>query len=67
VILVESDYATTAAVNEYCRAHNKKFIACDVYGVCGRVFNDFGKDFEILDKNGETLLDVNIKNISCEE
>jgi ubiquitin-activating enzyme E1 len=35
--------------------------------VFGRVFNDFGDKFEVLDKNGEELSDVMIKHISNEE
>lgn len=31
------------------------------------MFNDFGKSFEILDKNGEELQDVMIKNVTNEE
>lgn len=32
-----------------------------------RVFTDFGEKFEVLDKNGEDLQDVMIKNITNEE
>ena len=55
------------AVNNFCRKFGKKFISTDVYGVFGRIFNDFGDNFEVLDKNGEELPDCMIKNISCEE
>jgi len=65
-ILTEADYKTVSAVNNYCRAKGKKFIYCDLKGVFGRLFNDFG-DFEVLDKNGEELQDCMIKSITNEE
>ena len=33
----------------------------------GRVFNDFGDNFEVLDKNGEELLDTIVRSISSAE
>ncbi|MFO0117728.1 MAG: hypothetical protein ACK521_08985 [bacterium] len=54
-ILTEADYKTVTAVDNYCRAKGKKFIYADLKGVFGRVFNDFGNSFEVLDKNGEEL------------
>jgi len=38
-----------------------------VHGVFGRVFNDFGNEFECLDKDGEELQDSLIKNIKIGE
>lgn len=67
VILTEASHEEIIFVNEYCRKHNKKFIAADSYGVFTRVFNDFGSQFEVLDKNGEELQDVMINHISNEE
>jgi len=67
VVLSEADYSTNQFVNEFCRTRNIKFISTDVHGVFGRVFNDFGTEFEVLDKNGEELQEVNIKSISNEE
>jgi len=55
IVLTEADYATITAVNNYCRAKGKKFILAQLAGVFGRVFNDFGDNFEVLDKNGEEL------------
>lgn len=65
--MTEATHETAIAVNEYCHKRGKKFICADVYGVFGRVFNDFGPKFEVLDKNGEELQDCMIKTISCEE
>ena len=35
----------------------------DVYGLSARIFTDFGAKFEVLDKNGEELQDVLLKEI----
>jgi molybdopterin/thiamine biosynthesis adenylyltransferase len=67
IILTDADHETAIAINEYCRAKNKKFIYVALAGVFGRVFNDFGENFEVLDKNGEELIDTIIKSISNEE
>jgi len=66
-ILTEADYSTVAAVDKYCRAKGKKFIYADLKGVFGRLFNDFGESFEVLDKNGEELQDCMIKSITNDE
>ena len=55
VILTEATNEQIIAVNNLCRKYGRKFICSDVNGVFGRVFNDFGDSFEVLDKNGEEL------------
>ena len=65
--MTEADYATAVAIDSYCRERNKKFIFTQLAGVFGRVFNDFGDKFEVLDKNGEELQDVIIRTITNEE
>jgi len=62
--MTEADHATSKAVDDFCRKRGIKFISADCHGVFSRVFNDFGDEFEILDKNGEELQDVMIQNIS---
>jgi hypothetical protein len=42
-------------MNEICRELGIKFIACESRGLSGAVFVDFGKQFEIVDKDGENL------------
>jgi ubiquitin-activating enzyme E1 len=66
-ILTEADYSTVTALDNYCRAKGKKFIYADLKGVFGRLFNDFGESFEVLDKNGEELQDCMIKSITNDE
>ena len=67
IILTDADNLTCKVVNEFCRKKGIKFIAADCHGAFARVFNDFGEKFEVLDKNGEELQDVMIKNISNAE
>lgn len=54
----EGDLVSQILINEYCRSKGIKFISSDVNGVFSRVFNDFGEDFEVLDKNGEECLEL---------
>jgi len=67
IVLTESDYETIVAVNDYCHKKGIKFMACDAHGVYGRIFNDFGDQFEVYDTNGEALQDCLIQDISCDE
>jgi len=66
-VLTEQNYATQIAVDNFCRKHNKKFIAVDVYGPFTRLFNDFGEKFIVEDKTGDDPVEVNISKISNEE
>lgn len=54
-------------MNEYCRKNNIKFISIDVYGCWSRLFNDFGDEFEVIDKNGEDPIEVVIEDITNAE
>ena len=67
IVLIDQNYETNIAVNNYCRKNNIKFIGTDVYGPWTRLFNDFGQKFEVIDKNGEDPQEVMISKISCEE
>ena len=67
VILTETDYQTQVAINQYCRKNNIHFIVTDLQGPFAKVFNDFGDEFIVLDKNGEELQEVMISSITNEE
>jgi len=67
VILTECDIETLIIVNKYCRKKNIIFINADLYGVFGRVINDFGENFKVNDIDGEELKDCMIKSISNEK
>lgn len=62
VILSECSYEVACLINDYCRKNKIKFIYCDLYGVLGRIINDFGNEFTIYDKNGEEFDDVIISS-----
>lgn len=67
-VVVLSGYSLQESVkiNEECRKKNIKFILCDAKGPFSYLFNDFGPQFEVADKNGEEPAEVMIKNITCE-
>jgi molybdopterin/thiamine biosynthesis adenylyltransferase len=65
IILTECTNGEIILIDNFCRKHSPrtKVIVADAVGVFTRVINDFGDKFEVLDKNGEDLQDVMIKNI----
>lgn len=67
ILTNETNRDNQIKLNNFCREKGIKFIMADCYGVFARVFNDFGDEFEILDKDGEELLEVMIDNITNEE
>jgi len=50
-------------INTICRQKGIAFIYASQNGLFSKVFNDFGQEFLVLDKDGEELPDVMIKNI----
>ena len=63
IILTECDHGTIIIFDKFCRNNNIYLIICDVYGCVGRIINDFGNNFKIKDKDGETSKECYIKNI----
>jgi hypothetical protein len=45
---------------------NKKIIIAETIGVYIRIFCDFGKDFEVLDRDGEEPAECFIKAVDLE-
>lgn len=41
-----------------------QFISTDVYGICSRVFCDFGEQFEVSDPTGEEPKEIFVQNIT---
>lgn len=64
VIMTEQPLQRQKLINAYCHENGIKFIITDCYGPFGQHFNDFGTDFEVLDKNGEDTVEVMIENIT---
>ena len=67
IICISQVFGNKNTINNFCRKNGIKFILFDVYGPFSRVFNDFGNEFVVLDKDGEDLKERWIKNISIEE
>ena len=54
-------------LNKYCRENSIHFLSVDCYGPYGQIFNDFGNDFEVIDKDGEETVEVLIEDITIAE
>ncbi|KAL4512083.1 hypothetical protein ABPG72_005085 [Tetrahymena utriculariae] len=64
VILTECySFDILTAINAFCRTRSIKFIYTQVQGPFGLFFNDFGDNFEVIDKNGEDPVELVIQNI----
>ncbi|KAM6942157.1 ubiquitin-like modifier-activating enzyme 6 isoform 2-T4 [Lycodopsis pacificus] len=66
VILTEARLSLQKRVNHFCHSHQPpiKFIGCDAYGICVRVFCDFGEEFEVSDPTGEEPKEIFIQSIT---
>ncbi|RSH84322.1 uncharacterized protein EHS24_005840 [Apiotrichum porosum] len=53
VVLTNTTLAKQIEINDFCRTKGIYFIAADVRGLFGSVFNDFGNDFSCVDHTGE--------------
>ena len=67
IILTECNNETLIIFDKFCRKNNIYLIACDVYGCIGRIINDFGDNFKIKDKDGESIKECYIKNIEIQK
>jgi len=65
--LIGHSYDTIIAVDNFCRKHKIKFLSADLLGPFARLFNDFGENFEVADKNGEDPVEVMVSSISNDE
>uniref|UniRef100_A0A674BF04 Ubiquitin like modifier activating enzyme 6 n=1 Tax=Salmo trutta TaxID=8032 RepID=A0A674BF04_SALTR len=66
VILTETRLSLQKKINDFCHFHQPpiRFIGCDAYGICVRVFCDFGDQFEVSDPTGEEAKEMFIQNIT---
>ncbi|KAI8989381.1 ubiquitin-activating emzyme E1 [Pilobolus umbonatus] len=67
VVLTEMTMDKQVAISEICHTNNIYFISVEVRGLFGRIFNDFGTQFEVIDATGEEPLHGMIAAISKEE
>uniref|UniRef100_A0A3Q3RH31 E1 ubiquitin-activating enzyme n=1 Tax=Mastacembelus armatus TaxID=205130 RepID=A0A3Q3RH31_9TELE len=66
VILTEARLCLQKRVNAFCHSQQPpiRFIGCDAYGICVRVFCDFGEEFEVSDPTGEEPKEIFIQSIT---
>uniref|UniRef100_A0A3P9IW60 Ubiquitin-like modifier-activating enzyme 6 n=1 Tax=Oryzias latipes TaxID=8090 RepID=A0A3P9IW60_ORYLA len=66
VILTESSLSLQKRINKFCHSQQPpiRFISSDAYGICVRVFCDFGEAFEVSDPTGEELKEIFIQSIT---
>ncbi|XP_076027230.1 ubiquitin-like modifier-activating enzyme 6 [Genypterus blacodes] len=66
VILTEASLSLQKRVNEFCHSQQPpiRFIGCDAYGICVRVFCDFGEEFEVSDPTGEEPKEIFIQSVT---
>ncbi|XP_052414184.1 ubiquitin-like modifier-activating enzyme 1 [Carassius gibelio] len=64
VVLTNSPLEEQLRMGAFCHSNNIKFIVADTRGLCGQLFCDFGKSFEVIDTNGETPVSAMIAHIS---
>lgn len=66
VILTEARLNLQKRVNDFCHSQSPsiRFIGCDTYGICARVFCDFGEEFEVSDPTGEEPKEIFIQSIT---
>ncbi|KAJ3070096.1 hypothetical protein HDU98_006858 [Podochytrium sp. JEL0797] len=67
VVLTDASLAEQHRVNEITHRNGIKFIAADMRGLFGSVFNDFGEEFLVVDQTGEEPIHGMIAGISSEE
>uniref|UniRef100_A0A4W4H5K4 E1 ubiquitin-activating enzyme n=1 Tax=Electrophorus electricus TaxID=8005 RepID=A0A4W4H5K4_ELEEL len=68
VVLTETSLNLQKRIDHFCHSQRPpiKFVACDVLGMCSRVFCDFGESFEVWDPTGEEPKELFIQNITQE-
>ncbi|KAJ3130581.1 hypothetical protein HK100_007942 [Physocladia obscura] len=66
VVLTDVPLAEQLRVNEITHKHGIKFIASDIRGLFGSVFNDFGEEFVVNDQTGEEAIHGMVAGISSD-
>ncbi|XP_036957523.1 ubiquitin-like modifier-activating enzyme 1 [Acanthopagrus latus] len=64
VVLTDSSLDEQKRFGELCHSRGIRFIVADTKGLCGQLFCDFGEEFEVLDKDGETPASAMIQGIT---
>ncbi|KAM9859899.1 ubiquitin-like modifier-activating enzyme 1 [Aulostomus maculatus] len=66
VVLTDSSLDDQRRFGDFCHSKGIKFIVADTKGLCGQLFCDFGKEFEVLDLDGDPPASAMIESISKE-
>ncbi|XP_071350333.1 ubiquitin-like modifier-activating enzyme 1 [Trachinotus anak] len=66
VVLTDTSLDDQRYFGELCHSHGIRFIVADTRGLCGQLFCDFGKEFEVLDQNGEMPVSTMIQSVTKE-
>uniref|UniRef100_A0A3Q1EVW6 E1 ubiquitin-activating enzyme n=1 Tax=Acanthochromis polyacanthus TaxID=80966 RepID=A0A3Q1EVW6_9TELE len=64
VVLTDSSLDDQRRFGDLCHSKGIKFIVADTKGLCGQLFCDFGKEFEVLDQDGEMPVSVMVQHVS---
>ena len=67
VIYTDSPRFTQLEVATYCRAHKIPFILSQTFGLCGRIFCDFGDEFVVYDTDGERIDDYTVSEVMIDQ
>ncbi|XP_068171349.1 ubiquitin-like modifier-activating enzyme 1 [Antennarius striatus] len=63
VVLTNSSLDDQLHFSELCHTNGIKFIVADTRGLCGQLFCDFGKSFEVVDQSENPPVSAMIENI----
>ncbi|KAG0338439.1 SPS-sensor component ptr3 [Podila humilis] len=66
VVMTDSSLEKQLQINEYTHANGIHFISAETHGLFASAFNDFGKQFTVVDVTGEEALSGMIAEISSE-
>lgn len=66
VVMVHQPIDLQLKVNKICHIHNIPFISTETRGVFSNIFCDFGKQFEVVDTNGEQAPSLIVTSVSQE-
>ncbi|UJR37573.1 hypothetical protein I4U23_030274 [Adineta vaga] len=66
-VLTDADFSEQLKMGDFCHSNGIKFIIANTKGLFGQIFCDFGKNFEVLDTNGENPITQIVTEISHDE
>ncbi|CAL4109432.1 unnamed protein product [Meganyctiphanes norvegica] len=66
VVLTDASHEEQLRVSNICHASKIYFISTECKGLFGKIFCDFGEEFEVVDTNGENPVSAMIAGISKE-